>query len=238
MKIIKENCNFPGIYIIKNSINGKIYVGKSKNCYKRLHQHLSDIKIDNRNYNENPHLLNAFKKYGEDNFEYYIVEKFEDSSEDIENLLAERELYWMKELNSLDREHGYNLRWDSEGKCYCSDETREKIGKRAKKDWENGYHSDHSEKLKEYWKNNEERKKQQSQIMSKVKTKWIYTIYDPDGNLITDNGNYNTLKELGLASGALSAFNKKKCNDVITKKHRVIRRSNKEIVQPSEKSEE
>ena len=61
MKILKENSNFPGIYVIKNSINGKIYVGKSKNCYKRLHQHLTDIKIDNRNYNENSHLLNAVK---------------------------------------------------------------------------------------------------------------------------------------------------------------------------------
>lgn len=50
MKILKENSNFPGIY-----------VGKSKNCYKRLHQHLTDIKIDNRNYNENQHLLNAVK---------------------------------------------------------------------------------------------------------------------------------------------------------------------------------
>ena len=61
MKILKENSNFPGIYVIKNSINGKIYVGKSKNCYKRLHQHLTDMKIDNRNYNENPYLLNAVK---------------------------------------------------------------------------------------------------------------------------------------------------------------------------------
>ena len=37
MKINKENCNCPGIYVIKNLINGKVYVGKSKNCYKRLH---------------------------------------------------------------------------------------------------------------------------------------------------------------------------------------------------------
>ena len=238
MKILKENCNFPGIYVIKNSINGKIYVGKSKNCYKRLHQHMTDIKIDNRNYNENSHLLAAVKKYGEDNFEYYIVEKFEDSLENLEEVLAEKELYWMKELDSLNRDKGYNLRWDSQGKCYCSNETREKIGKRAKKDWENGSHDNHSNKLKEYWKNNEERKLQQSKIMSKNKTKWIYTIYDPDGNLITDNGTYSTLKELNLASGALSAFKSKKCNDVVTKKHRVIRRSNKEIVQTEEKSSE
>ena len=236
MKINKENCNCPGIYVIKNLINGKVYVGKSKNCYKRLHQHLSDIKIENRNYNENPHLLNAFKKYGDDNFDYYIVERF-DICDNLELILAERELYWMKELNSLDREKGYNLRYDSQGKCFCSNETRKKVGERAKKDWENGCHSDHSEKLKKYWEGNDERKKQQSQLFSKLKTKYIYTIYSPEGDLITENGTINDLKELKLDKAAFSAFSKKKSDDVICKKYRVIRRSNKDIVQSSEKSE-
>lgn len=236
MKINKENCNCPGIYVIKNLINGKIYVGKSKNCYKRLHQHLSDIKIENRNYNENPHLLNAFKKYGSDNFDYYIIERFEICN-NIEDILAERELYWMKELDSLNKEKGYNLRYDSQGKCYCSEETRKKIGERAKKDWENGCHSDHSEKLKKYWEGNEERKKQQSELFSKLKTKYIYTIYSPNGELITDNGTVKDLRELNLETAAYSAFSKKKSNDVICKKYRVIRRSNKDIVQSSEKSE-
>ena len=162
MKIIKENCNCPGIYVIKNLINGKIYVGKSKNCYKRLHQHLSDINIDSRNYNENPHLLNAFKKYGSDNFDYYIVEKFNEENEEIlEKLLAERELYWMKELDSLNKEKGYNLRYDSDGKCFCSQETSEKISNRLKKEWESGIRDGHSDKMKDYWENNEERKEQQ-----------------------------------------------------------------------------
>lgn len=39
----------------------------------------------------------------------------------------------MKELDSLNPEKGYNLRWDSQGKCFCSKETKEKIGIRAKK---------------------------------------------------------------------------------------------------------
>ena len=209
MKIIKENCNCAGIYVIKNSINGKIYVGKSKNCYKRLHQHLSDIRIENRNCNENLHLLNVFKKYGEDNFEYYIVEKF-DECEEIEQILSERELYWMKELDSLNREKGYNLRYDSQEKCYCSDETREKIGKRVKKDWENGCHSDHSEKLKEYWDRNEERRKQQSELMSKIKSKYLYIIYDPSGKLITENGTIKELRELNLDKAVYSSFKRKK----------------------------
>lgn len=132
---------------------------------------MTDIKIDNRNYNENPHLLNAVKKYGEDNFEYYLVEKFDIKDSNLEQLLTEKELYWMKELDSLNPNKGYNLRWDSKGKCFCSEETKEKIGIRAKKDWENGCHKDHSDKLKEYWKDNNKRKTQQSELMSKNLTK-------------------------------------------------------------------
>lgn len=223
MEINKKLCDFAGIYAIKNSINGKLYVGKSKNCYKRLHQHLTDIKTDNRNYNENPHLLNAFKKYGEENFECYILEKInEDDIDLLEKILAEKELYWMKELDSLNRDKGYNLRWDSQGKCFCSEETSIKISNRLKKEWEDGIRDDHSNKMKDYWSNNEERKKQQREIMSKNKTKWSYKIYDPDGNLITESGTYEDLKKLNITS-ALSAFSKRKCNDIITKKYRVIR---------------
>ena len=144
----------------------------------------------------------------------------------------------MKELDSLNIEKGYNLRWDSQGKCFCSDETKEKIGKRAKRDWKNGCHKDHSNKLKEYWRNNESRKKQQSELMSKIKTKYLFTIYSPSGELITENGTINDLKKLNLEKSVYSAFNKKKSNDVICKKYRVIRRNNEDIVQTSKKLEE
>jgi hypothetical protein len=35
----------------------------------------------------------------------------------------------MKTLDSLNKEKGYNLRYDSEGKCFVQDETRENIDK-------------------------------------------------------------------------------------------------------------
>lgn len=238
MKILIENCNCPGIYVIKNLVNGKIYVGKSKNCYKRLHQHLSDIKIDSRNYNENPHLLNAFRKYGSDNFDYYIVERFDEKDEKVlEQLLSERELYWMKELDSLNKEKGYNLRFDSEGKCFCSSETSEKISNRLKKEWESGIRDGHSDKMKSYWNGNEERKEQQRKIMSKNKTKYTYIIYNPEGELITENGDYDLLKELNITS-VMSSFSRKKSNDVVCKGYRVIRNNIKDIVHTSGKSED
>ena len=237
--LIKEKCNCPGIYVIKNLIDGKIYVGKSKCCYKRLKQHLYDIKTPSRHYNENFYLTKAVNEFGIENFDYYIVDKLDESLEcnELDILLKEKELFWMKKLDSLNREKGYNLRYDSDGKCFCSKETSQKISNRLKKEWESGIRDGHSDKLKDYWQNcGEDRKKQQSMILKKNKTKWIYTIYDPDGNLITTEGDYNKLKELGLHTSALSAFSRKKSNDVKCKNYKIIRRKiDKDIVQPNEK---
>lgn len=212
----------PGIYVIENIVNNKKYVGKSKNVYKRIHQHVSDILILERNYNENPHLLNSVNHYGLDNFKYYIVEEFI-QDENLEENLKIRELYWMKELNTLDREFGYNLRYDSEGKCFCSQETKDKISKRAKKDWENGSHKDHSKKLKEYWNDNTARKESQSKLLSEIKQKYVYDIYLND-ELLYENADYSILTKLSLKN-CVSTFRKKQTNDIIFKNHRIIRKN-------------
>ena len=230
---IKINCKVPGIYVIKNLVNGKVYVGKSKNCYKRLHQHLYDIKTESRNFNENIHLLNAFKLYGTDNFTYYIVESFHEDLENLEEILSERELFWMKELKSLDRDFGYNLRYDSQGKCYCSEETSKKISERLKKEWKDGKRKNHSKKLKENWNNNPNRKNQQSKILSSIKTKYTYKLYKD--NIFLYDCNFAELTKLGL-NNCLSTFNKKKSDDIIFKGYRIIRIKISDIVQSVEKS--
>lgn len=65
-----------GIYKIINKINGKYYIGSSQNicgnCFSRWEDHLRDLR---KNKHDNPHLQNAWNKYGEDNFEFIIVEK-------------------------------------------------------------------------------------------------------------------------------------------------------------------
>ena len=73
--------------------------------------------------------------------------------------------------------------------------------------------------------------------MSKNLTKWTYTIYNSNGDLIAENILYKELELLGFKN-VIATFNKKKINDVIFKKHRIIRINNKDIVQASEKSDE
>lgn len=85
------------IYKITNNINGKIYIGQSKNPQNRFKQHINDEK--------DSVIHNAIKKYGEDNFSFEIIEG------PIENY-NEREKYWIKLYNSY--EEGYNMTYGGE----------------------------------------------------------------------------------------------------------------------------
>lgn len=60
------------IYIIKNRINGKIYLGSSTNVEKRLSTHKQLLK---RNKHHSYKLQRAWNRYGEENFEFEIYEE-------------------------------------------------------------------------------------------------------------------------------------------------------------------
>lgn len=60
-----------GIYCLFNTYNGKRYIGSSQDIYNRMHEHLHLLK---RNKGHNQHLQNAWNKYGEDAFEFYVLE--------------------------------------------------------------------------------------------------------------------------------------------------------------------
>jgi len=57
-----------GIYCIRNIINGKVYIGSAINLNKRKYEHFNTSRLSN------PHLQNAMKKHGKENFEFHILE--------------------------------------------------------------------------------------------------------------------------------------------------------------------
>lgn len=57
------------VYVVQNTLDGKIYVGVSANDLHRLSEH-------KRGEKSNPHLQNAIKAYGVENFAFYEIEKW------------------------------------------------------------------------------------------------------------------------------------------------------------------
>lgn len=76
--------------------------------------HIYNLNIKSKD--ENRHLINAWHKYGSDNFICFVLEQFKFNEE----LLKEKELYWILKYNSIDNRYGYNLRLDSSTKNDCS----------------------------------------------------------------------------------------------------------------------
>ncbi len=92
---------FGTIYKITNLVNGKLYVGQT---VRSLGERWADHKRDALNGIDFP-LYFAIRKYGVDNF---IVDPL-DSAISLKEL-NKKEIFWIKELNSLSRNgKGYNV---------------------------------------------------------------------------------------------------------------------------------
>ena len=74
-----------GIYMIKNLINDKFYIGSSNNIIKRWSRHKDELK---RGIHHSKYLQNAYDKYGKQNFEWLIL-----SYEFEENLINSEQIY-------------------------------------------------------------------------------------------------------------------------------------------------
>lgn len=77
MEKITRDLKVSGIYCIENKINNKTYIGSSKNLYQRLLKHFALLR---HNKHENAHLQSAWNKYGEESFEWFILELCDKSS--------------------------------------------------------------------------------------------------------------------------------------------------------------
>lgn len=93
-----------GIYCIENKINNKKYIGSSVDIEDRFRHHKSSLR-NNRHFNK--HLQASWDKYGEDNFEFYIIESgVSDLSE-----LEVREDFYIEKYSSTNDDFGYNQKW-------------------------------------------------------------------------------------------------------------------------------
>ena len=89
-----------GIYLIKNNVNGKCYIGSSNNVARRLNNHKLDL---GRGSHNNILMQHEYTKYGASAFSFSILIK------DIpEDMLVAYEKVYMYLYDSVVRFKGYN----------------------------------------------------------------------------------------------------------------------------------
>lgn len=113
-----------GIYIIKNLVNGKVYVGSAKVFRIRWNRHLNDLR---KGTHSSIKLQRAYNKYGIENFEFKKIEIVKYKYPDI----VERENFYIKKLNS--KKIGYNIADASFGDVITNHPNREDIINRMTK---------------------------------------------------------------------------------------------------------
>lgn len=87
------------IYVIRNRVTGRIYVGSAMNATRRFIEHRRDLKAGNH---ANAKLQSSWCKHGAEAFEFQVIEIVEDPA----RLLA-REQHWIDTMEAVGK--GYNL---------------------------------------------------------------------------------------------------------------------------------
>ena len=111
-----------GIYLIRNTINNKLYVGQSVNIYKRWDNHKRLLLLGRHT---SSHLQRAWDLYGSDAFDFSIILKCERNIKQ----LTELEQYW---IDTLKPEYNSRSAVDSTAGTLSSDEVKQKISKANK----------------------------------------------------------------------------------------------------------
>ena len=116
--------NRPCVYMIKNTVNGKVYVGSSLRPQSRFYEHVYQLK---KGVHHSIRLQRSFDKYGEEAF-VFIVLKYTDK-----NQHREEEARVLKILDTTNPKKGYNNSDLTElGVIRHSEETKEKMRRVAK----------------------------------------------------------------------------------------------------------
>jgi group I intron endonuclease len=134
-----------GIYCIENKLDGKKYIGQSKNINNRFRKHTRDL---DEGKHKNEHLQNAWNKYGKNCFSFSVVEKCSASC------LNEREIFYIEYLKTK-APNGYNFTNGGDGVSgYTHNEERRKKIKEntprmcGEKHWNFGKHLSQETKSK------------------------------------------------------------------------------------------
>lgn len=107
-----------GIYLIRNIANGMVYIGQTINLRLRRSTHVASLKYG---YHCNYRLQNDYDKSGKGVFEFVMLEQVS------EEMLDNREAYWIGYYRSTDSRFGYNIGAWGEGIKHHTQESKTRM---------------------------------------------------------------------------------------------------------------
>lgn len=157
------NMLMKAIYQIKNTKTNKIYIGSAVDVNNRWIRHRSDLILGRHH---SIHLQRAWEKYGEESFEFSIIEEVSESEQ-----LIVREQYFIDLNKSANPDFGYNISptagsslgvkhsdetrqkfSEVQKERYKDDEQRKLTGEKSRLAWQKeGVKEAASERMKERW---------------------------------------------------------------------------------------
>lgn len=116
VKVIHNKEKIGAVYKIMNIKTNKMYIGSSKDVYKRFYQHIKSLF---KNNHHSIHLQNSWNKYGSSSFMFEIIEiinkdNFKDDKEYTKHL-REEEQYYIDYYQACNPKYGYNINKKAEG---------------------------------------------------------------------------------------------------------------------------
>lgn len=91
-----------GIYLLKSTATGKVYIGESLNLIRRIGRHKTDLKYG---CHGNVYLQRHCSKYGVTDLTFQILEELPPAHQ----TLLEREKFWVAHFDSSNPRIGFNL---------------------------------------------------------------------------------------------------------------------------------
>jgi group I intron endonuclease len=114
-----------GVYLIRNTVNGKAYVGSTQRRFReRWCAHRAMLRG-----NKHPcrHLQSAWNKYGEAAFRFEVAEALGDTK-----MAVEREQYWLDVFQTLSKAYNSRPRAASNSGAHWTKEVRQQISQTLK----------------------------------------------------------------------------------------------------------
>lgn len=104
------------VYVITNLVNGKVYIGQTKNPKSRKAGHWRAARVG-----VECHLYKSMRKYGSENYAFRVLEECADDAVD------DRERFWIARYDSMNPEVGYNKESGGHANKTLAEETKRKI---------------------------------------------------------------------------------------------------------------